>query len=309
MHCCFSAAGQAGLSCCCRVQAIRTGRLAVGNWGLRGPVQLSTMMQSSGEAREMRPLPQLPSPQLQQAPTTQYMVAPGDEVLSYHAYVGKLRNRVVTVSVITAVCFVLSAVIQLFFGFLSWQTLQKKLDYLAEVEAIPELSSFLQLAPHMLLTSAVPAILYALLAGGLFTLCGMCGARADNECCACCYCCCNACCCVLSIVSLLLSAALINVMSTSSDAAQIWFETCDPTLCYPAGHATDPKMTVDCLAPAVWDAYRPQLDGPHLPQQCPPMYLVCKGAFDEDEPSRARYLKVTLSLANSGICADDTIGT
>ena len=38
---------------------------------------------------------------------------------------------------------------------------------------------------------------------------------------------------------------------------------------------TNPQTTIDCLAPAVWDEYRPQLDIDHLPQECPPMYLEC----------------------------------
>ena len=248
----------------------------------------------------MQPLPQALDVRLnQQAPSTQY-VASGEEVLSYHAYVGKLRSRVVMVSVVTAACFVLSAAVQLFFGFLNWQTLQRKLDYLAQVEAIPELSSFLHIAPHLLLTSAMPAIFYALLIGGLFTLCGICGAKADSECCACCYCCCNACCCALTIVSLLSSAALLNFMSTSSEAADLWFDTCDPAICYPDGPSTDLMVTVDCMAPAVWDSYTPRLDGPHIPRQCPPMYLECRGgAFDEDEPSQARYLQDTMTLAKA----------
>ena len=249
-------------------------------------------MMQSGEGGEARELISLPSRSQEQVPTTPYVVAPGEEVLSYNAYIGKLRSRVVALSVLTVGCFVVSAAVQLFFGFLSWQSLQQKLEYLAQVEAIPELSTFLNVAPQLLLTSAVPAIINALVIGGFFVLCGLCGARANNQCCACCYCCCNMCCCVLTVGTLLGSAAFLNFMYTSSDAAEIWFAKCDPSICYPAGPETDPKMTVDCLAPAVWDGYGPQLEGPHLPRECPPMYLVCKGGeFDEPSASEERYLK------------------
>ncbi|CAE7541907.1 MDN1 [Symbiodinium microadriaticum] len=249
-------------------------------------------MMQSGEGGEARELISLPSRSQEQVPTTPYVVAPGEEVLSYNAYIGKLRNRVVALSVLTVGCFVVSVVVQLFFGFLSWQSLQQKLEYLAQVEAIPELSTFLNVAPQLLLTSAVPAVINALVIGGFFALCGLCGARANNQCCACCYCCCNMCCCVLTVATLLGSAVFLNFMYASSDAVEIWFAKCDPSICYPAGPETDPRMTVDCLAPAVWDVYLPQIRGPHLPRECPPMYLVCKGGdFDEPSSSEERYLK------------------
>ena len=122
----------------------------------------------SGEGGEARELISLPSRSQEQVPTTPYVVAPGEEVLSYNAYIGKLRSRVVALSVLTVGCFVVSAAVQLFFGFLSWQSLQQKLEYLAQVEAIPELSTFLNVAPQLLLTSAVPAIINALVIGGFF---------------------------------------------------------------------------------------------------------------------------------------------
>jgi hypothetical protein len=69
-------------------------------------------------------MPQNAQYQEQLTSRTQYVAAP-EEVMSYNGYTGKLRSRVVLVSLITAACVVLSAMVQLFFGFLNWHVLQE----------------------------------------------------------------------------------------------------------------------------------------------------------------------------------------
>ena len=80
----------------------------------------------SGEGGEARELISLPSGSQEQVPTTPYVVPPGEEVPSHSAYIGKLRSRVVAVSVLTVGCYVVSAAVQFCFSFRVYQSVQQK---------------------------------------------------------------------------------------------------------------------------------------------------------------------------------------
>ena len=188
----------------------------------------------------------------------------------------KLRDRVTGVALATAIYFVASALIQVLCGFINEQLLERNLRSLAQVQAVPELTWLVDALPSAVLWSAVPVLLSSFLVGCLFATCGLMGSKGSSECCACCYCCCNACYCIFLVLALVTTGVFLQSVSVASGTADQWFAKCDPQICYPLGFDTNPKTTIDCLAPAVWDDYTIQFEGvDHLPEECPPMYLQC----------------------------------
>ena len=206
----------------------------------------------------------------------------------------KLQRRVAAVSVATAVYFMGSALVQLLCGLLNERLLENNLRGLARIQAVPEITWVIDALPSIVLYSAMPLLVGSFLTGCLFATCGLMGAKGNSECCACCYCCCNACYCLFLIPTMVLAGVSLQSISSAQDTAELWFAQCDPKLCYPLGFDTAVKTTIDCLAPAVWDDYEPQLSGDHLPRECPPMYLQCEQGIvearelleeeEEDEP-------------------------
>eukprot|EP00434_Breviolum_minutum_P016060 symbB.v1.2.014154.t1/scaffold1028.1/size143234/6 len=208
-----------------------------------------------------------------------------------HSGDSKLRDRVTGVAIATAVYFAASALIQVLCGLINEKRLENNLRALAQVEAVPELLWLVDALPSFILLSAVPILIISFVTGCLFATCGIMGAKANSECCACCYCCCNASYCLFLVVMLGLAGAFLHNMSLASGMAELWFARCDPKICYPLGYDTNPQTTIDCLAPAVWDEYRPQLEIDHLPQECPPMYLECGESSISQDVVEERFLQ------------------
>ena len=213
--------------------------------------------------------------------SSHYVVAPSGPALA-----GKLKSRVVGVAVVTAVYFVVSALVQLLCGLWNERHLERNLRALAQVQAVPEITWLIDALPQLLFLPAIVLLLGSCLTGGLFATCGLMGAKAQSECCACCYCCCNACYCLFLIPAMIGAGLFLQSVRSAGDAAELWFATCDPQLCYPLGFDTPLERQIDCLAPAVWDEYRPQFSGDHLPAECPPMYLQCENEIVEAQGRR-----------------------
>ena len=159
-----------------------------------------------------------------------------------------------------------SAAVQLFFSVRVSQSVQQKPEYLKYsllrkyIPGLEDYLAFLHATPSLGYTQrniCVWAVINALVIGPFFLLCGLCAARANSKRGACCYCCCNMCLIVFTVHMLFSSADRLNVTNTYRDWAPIFFAGCDPSICYPAGNITDPRMTVDCLTTAVWNDYVP----------------------------------------------------
>ena len=63
------------------------------------------------------------------------------------------------------------------------------------------------------------------------------------------------------LLAFVTTGAFLQSVSAASGTAELWFDRCDPKICYPLGFDTNVKTTIDCLAPAVWDDYLVQLLG------------------------------------------------
>ena len=63
------------------------------------------------------------------------------------------------------------------------------------------------------------------------------------------------------VLAFMTTLAFLQSVSGASGTAELWFDQCDPKICYPLGFDTNRKTTIDCLAPAVWDDYTVQLLG------------------------------------------------
>ncbi|CAK9062787.1 unnamed protein product [Durusdinium trenchii] len=238
-------------------------------------------------ARELRSLTEVEEAERAERGVSSYVVAPRVPEALY----GKLKERVATVAVATAIFIVASAGIQGLCFILNEQHLEKNLRALAQVQAVPEITWLIGALPQLVFFPAIALLLASILTGSLFATCGLMGTKAQSECCACCYCCCSAAYCIFLIPAIVGALFFLQSVSSASETAELWFGRCDPKLCYPLGFDTPVKRQIDCLAPAVWDEYRPQFSGNHLPQECPPMYLQCEENEDTEDTKEAEVVQ------------------
>lgn len=193
----------------------------------------------------------------------------------------QMRWRVVCISAVLAVYLVINALLQYIFDMAAMTDVLEKVREVTHMRGGPSATGFL--------LHGIPSAFMGIMMSLLVPLCGYLGVRQSQKCLLCCFCGCNAFQCCTGIISMVMIIFLTMTIKAATPQVELFLEKCDPMQCQPdillwengTHHKgllpllTSDKQTLDCLATGEWKEYKPRYSGPHLPSDCPPIFLQC----------------------------------